>query len=199
MENKKELSMETASINNANKRTIINSPDQLRMTVYTSLMVAFIAAGAFIQIPIGPVPIVLQNMFVLLAAILLGPVWGTACVAVYLMIGFAGLPVFAGGTSGIGKLVGPTGGYLLGYLPCAAAAGALSRLFGKNLPGDIIAMTAGSIIIYAAGVPWLKAVTAMSWPKAFSLGMYPFIIADMIKIIAAGFIAKALRPAIRLP
>ncbi len=183
--------METASIT--------NSQDRLRMTVYTSLMVAFIAAGAFIQIPIGPVPIVLQNMFVLLAAILLGPVWGSACVAVYLLIGFAGLPVFAGGSSGVGKLLGPTGGYLLGYLPCAAAAGAISKMLGRNLAADIIAMTAGSVIVYAAGVPWLKAVTAMSWSKAFGLGMYPFIIADIIKIIAAAFIAKALRPAIRLP
>ncbi|MCP4718315.1 MAG: biotin transporter BioY, partial [Desulfobacteraceae bacterium] len=95
----------------------MNNTNQLKMTVYTALFVALIAMGAFIAIPIGPVPIVLQNMFVLLAGIILGPVWGLACVGIYLLIGLAGLPVFAGGTSGIGKLFGPTGGYLIAYLP----------------------------------------------------------------------------------
>ncbi len=86
----------------------------LRPLVYTALFVALISVGAFIAIPIGPVPIVLQNMFVLLAGLLLGPAWGTACVAVYLLVGLAGLPVFAGGTSSIWdicRLFWPPGSY----------------------------------------------------------------------------------------
>ena len=63
---------------------------------------------------------------------------------------------------------------------------------------DIFAMVAGSIIVYAAGVPWLKIVTGMAWSKSFALGMYPFIIGDIIKIIAATFIAKAIRPYIKI-
>ncbi len=172
--------------------------NQLKMTVYTALFAAFICIGAFISIPIGPVPIVLQNMFVLLAAIILGPVWGLSCVAVYLLIGLVGLPVFAGGTSGIGKLFGPTGGYLLGYLPAVFVTAVISNALGKKLISDIIAMVMGSLIVYAAGVPWLKVVTAMSLDKALAVGMYPFLIGDILKIIAAAFIARALRPVVKL-
>ena len=176
----------------------MNNPKQLRMTVYTSLFVAFIAIGAFIAIPVGPVPIVLQNMFVLLAAIILGPTWGLACVAIYLLIGLAGLPVFSGGGAGIGKLFGPTGGYLLGYLPCVFVTAGISKGLGKKMSSDIIAMLIGSLIIYAAGVPWLKVVTSMTYEKALAVGMYPFLIGDALKIIAAAFIAKTLRPVIKL-
>ncbi|NOX34403.1 MAG: biotin transporter BioY [Deltaproteobacteria bacterium] len=176
----------------------MNNSKQLKMTVYTSLFVAFIAIGAFIAIPIGPVPIVLQNMFVLLAAIILGPLWGLACVGIYLLIGLAGLPVFAGGTSGIGKLFGPTGGYLLGYLPCVFVTAGISKALGKKLSTDIIAMVIGSLIVYGAGVPWLKVVTSMTFEKAVAVGMYPFLIGDALKIIAAAFIAKTLRPVINL-
>ncbi len=166
----------------------------LKMTVYSSLFVALIAVGAFIAIPIGPVPIVLQNMFVLLAGLLLGPVWGLACVAVYLIIGLAGLPVFAGGTSGMGKLFGPTGGYLLGYLPCVFITASVSKGLGKKPAFDILAMVLGSLIVYSAGVPWLKAVMGISLEKAIMIGMVPFLIGDALKILAAAFLAKALRP-----
>ncbi len=176
----------------------MTSSTELKMTVYSSLFVALIAIGAFISIPIGPVPIVLQNMFVLLASIILGPLWGLASVAVYLVIGLAGLPVFAGGTSGIGKLFGPTGGYLLGYLPCVFITASISKGLGKKMSSDIIAMLIGSLIVYAAGVPWLKVVTSMTFQKALAVGMVPFLIGDALKIIAAAFIAKTLRPVVKL-
>jgi len=176
----------------------MTSSTELKMTVYSSLFVALIAIGAFISIPIGPVPIVLQNMFVLLASIILGPLWGLASVAVYLVIGLAGLPVFAGGTSGIGKLFGPTGGYLLGYLPCVFITASISKGLGKKMSSDIIAMLIGSLIVYAAGVPWLKVVTSMTFQKALAVGMVPFLIGDALKIVAAAFIAKTLRPVIKL-
>jgi len=171
---------------------------QLKMTVYTSLFVALIAVGALIAIPIGPVPIVLQNMFVLLSAIILGPGWGLACISIYLLAGLAGLPVFAGGTSGIGKLFGPTGGYLLGYLPCVLVTATISGKLGKKMPFDIIAMIIGSLIVYAAGVPWLKLAASITYSKALAVGMYPFIIGDLLKIIVAAFIVKSLRPVIKL-
>ncbi len=170
---------------------------QLKNTVYTSLFVALIAMGAFIAIPIGPVPIVLQNLFVLLAGIILGPVWGLGCVAIYLLIGFAGLPVFAGGTSGMGKLVGPTGGYLLGYLPAVCVTGLISKALKKTMAADVMAMVAGTFIVYAVGVPWLKIAFSLSWPKALTAGMYPFLIGDGLKIAAAAFIAQKIRPLIK--
>ena len=174
------------------------SPAQLKMTVYTSLFVALIAVGAFIAIPIGPVPIVLQNMFVLLAAIILGPVWGLACVAIYLVIGLAGLPVFAGGTSGIGKLFGPTGGYLMGYLPCVFVTAWISKALGHKLLSDMLAMLVGSLIVYAVGVPWLSMVIDKPLQDTLVIGMYPFLIGDAVKIVAAAFIAKSLRGLIGL-
>ncbi|MFH2130143.1 MAG: biotin transporter BioY, partial [bacterium] len=96
---------------------------QLRLTVYAALFAALISAGAFMAIPIGPVPIVLQNMFVLLAGVLLGWKWGAASVLIYLLAGAVGFPVFSAGRGGVAHLLGPTGGYLLSYIPAVIVAG----------------------------------------------------------------------------
>ena len=170
---------------------------QLRMTVYASLFAALTAAGAYISIPIGPVPIVLQNLFVLLSGILLGSKWGLSSVAVYILAGACGLPVFAGGLGGIGRIVGPTGGYLLGYLPAVCLAGIITEKTKKGMFFDVIAMICGSIVIYACGVTWLKILTGMTWGKTLAVGMYPFLLGDALKIAAAVPIAKTLRPIIR--
>jgi biotin transport system substrate-specific component len=166
--------------------------------VYSALFIALISIGAMIAIPVGPVPIVLQNMFVLLAGLILPPAWATGCVAVYLLMGFAGLPVFAGGTSGIGKVVGPTGGYLLSYLPAAFLTSVISGRDEKRVIRDSVATITGMAVIYLFGVPWLKWVLAISWSKALAVGMYPFLAGAVVKMIAAVIIARKLRPLIRL-
>jgi biotin transport system substrate-specific component len=165
--------------------------------VYASLFAALIAAGAFLAIPIGPVPIVLQNMFVLLAGILLGNRWGLATVGLYLLAGLIGLPVFAGGTAGIGRIFGPTGGYLIGYLPAVFLTGLIREHSDKPVLSDAIAMICGTLVVYAVGVPWLKIVTGMTWAKAITAGMLPFLIGDGLKIAAAVAIAKTLRPIVQ--
>ncbi|ACN15787.1 BioY family protein [Desulforapulum autotrophicum HRM2] len=175
----------------------MNSNDQLRKTVYAALFAALIAAGAFIAIPVGPVPIVLQNLFVLLAGLILGPRWGVYSVALYLLMGGFGFPVFAGGTGGIGRLFGPTGGYLIGYLPAVFVAGLVSHQLKKTRTGDAVAMVAGSVIVYVSGVPWLKFATGMAWDKAFMAGMVPFIPGDLIKIGAAIFAARIIRQVVK--
>ncbi len=172
-----------------------SASQQLRMTVHASLMAALIAAGAFIAIPIGPVPIVLQNMFVLLAGLLLGSRWGLAAVGVYLLAGACGFPVFAGGTGGIGRFAGPTGGYLIGYLPAVFVVGIMAR-YEKTL-WDITGMIFGTCIIYFTGVSWLQMITGMAFSKALVVGMYPFLVGDFLKIAAAAAIAKTIRPVIR--
>ena len=175
----------------------MNPSNPLRFTVYASHFAALTAAGAFMAIPIGPVPIVLQNFFVFLTGLLLGTRWGFASVSVYLMAGALGLPVFAGGTGGIGRFVGPTGGYLIGYLPAVGIIGWISGR-GKHRPFfDLLGMICGALTIYLFGVPWLKALTGMSWAKALSVGMIPFLVGDALKIAAAVPVAKALRPMIR--
>lgn len=171
-----------------------NSAMQLKRMVYASLMAALTAAGAYIAIPIGPVPIVLQNLFVMLAGLLLGGRWGLASIGVYLLAGALGLPVFAGGTGGIGKLAGPTGGYLLGFAAAAYLTGVIAEAGRGRVLTDVLAMLAGTAVIYGFGVPWLKLVTGMSFAKAAAVGMLPFLIGDVIKIAAAIPIVRALRP-----
>lgn len=172
-----------------------NASEQLRMTVHASLLAALIAAGAYIAVPIGPVPIVLQNMFILLAGLLLGSRWGLAAVGIYLLAGACGFPVFAGGTGGIGRFAGPTGGYLIGYLPAVFIVGLFSKYEKTGL--DVIGMILATFVIYTTGVSWLQIITGMVFSKALAVGMYPFLVGDAFKIAAAAAIAKAIRPVIR--
>ncbi|MCP4750299.1 MAG: biotin transporter BioY [Proteobacteria bacterium] len=181
-----------------------NISTQLRSTIYASLFAALVAAGAFIAIPVGPVPITLQTLFVLLAGLLLGWKWGFAGIAVYILAGAVGLPVFSAGRGGIAHILGPTGGYLLSYTVAVLVIGAISGIASKAFPGkkneqmilDIVAMVCGSAIVYAVGVPWLKMVTGMPWSKAVAVGMYPFLLGDALKIVAAVPIVRVLRPII---
>ncbi|MFW2368737.1 MAG: biotin transporter BioY [Desulforhopalus sp.] len=174
----------------------MNASNDLRMTVLAALFAALIAVGAFIAIPIGPVPIVMQNFFVLLCGLLLGPRWGLAACGVYLLAGALGLPVFAGGTGGLGRIFGPTGGYLLSYLPAVFLCGWISQNKKTPIVWDAIAMIIASMVIYGLGVSWLKVSTGMDWPKAVTVGMLPFLLGDLLKIIAAVAVARAARPII---
>ena len=170
--------------------------NQLRMTAYASLLAALTAVGAYIAIPIGPVPIVLQNLFVYLTGLLLGSRWGLMGIAAYLLAGAVGLPVFAGGKGGIGHLVGPTGGYLLGFLPAVVIIGLVTeKTEGKILFG-VAALVAATAVIYACGITWLSVVTGMTVVQSLVVGMVPFLPGDAVKIAAALFIARSLRPMI---
>ena len=176
----------------------MNSSIQLRMMVYASLFAALTAVGAFLAIPIGPVPIVFQNMFVYLAGLLMGSRWGLASVGVYLLAGACGLPVFAGGLGGIGRIIGPTGGYLVGYLPAVYVIGKISARIHQRAVYDVLAMVCGTVVLYACGVAWLKIVTGMTPAKAVAVGLLPFLVGDAIKIAAAAAVAKALRPVMQV-
>ena len=183
------------------KRAALSQPaaeeTPLRPMIYASLFAALTAAGAYLFVPIGPVPIVLQNMFVFLAGLLLGSRWGLASVAVYLLAGICGMPVFAGGTGGIGRIAGPTGGFLLGYLPVVFLVGWVAERKPGRMFLDVAAMLLGAAVLYACGVPWLAMVTGMPFVKALAVGMYPFLLGDGIKIAAAALIAQSVRPIMR--
>ena len=167
---------------------------QLRKLVMASLLASLTAVGAYIHIPIGPVPIVLQNLFVLLAGLLLGARWGLTSIAVYVLVGACGAPVFAGGKGGLATLAGPTGGYLMGYILAALVVGWIACGRQKGMILDILAVVSGSLLVYALGVPWLKWVTAWPWEKALMLGMLPFVPGDAVKAAAAVMLARTLRP-----
>lgn len=164
--------------------------------VYASLLAALTAASALITIPIGEVPVILYNFFILMMGLLLGSRWGAASIAVYLLAGGLGLPVFAGGKGGIAILLGPTGGYLIGFLPAVFIIGFISEKFKQRFSYDIIAMLCGTVVIYAFGVIQLKIVLGKTWLVTMALGVIPFIFFDIVKVVAAAVTAKAVRPII---
>lgn len=173
------------------------SIEKLRFMVLASLMAALAGVGAYIHIPIGPVPIVLSTLFVLLSGLLLGSRWGLASMGLYLLVGAIGIPVFAGGKGGFAHFFGPTGGYLFGYLLASWVTGFISERSGGLLILEILAILTGSLVIYGLGIPWLKMVTQMSWSKTFMVGMVPFLIGDAVKASAALILSRAVRPILK--
>lgn len=170
-------------------QTISRQRELISASVRAALFVALITVGSYIVIPLpfSPVPIALQSGFVLLAGVMLAPTWAIASVGTYLLIGALGLPVFAGGTGGLGHLIGPTGGYLLGYL---AAAALTSLLTGDSLWKVAVATIAGTAVIYLFGVSWLALTQGLSAGEAIALGMVPFLPGDVLKIVAVAAVAR---------
>jgi len=167
--------------------------------VFVALFAALISAGAFIAVPIGPVPIVLQNLFAVLSGLVLGPILGTAAVGLFLAAGIIGAPVFAnnGSPMGIARLLGPSGGFLFGYLLSALVAG---LIVGFPHPGIktpawriVLAVVAGFLVLYIPGLIRLKFVMNIDWRKTFVVGFIPFMIGDIIKGVIAGLISPRLR------
>ncbi len=163
---------------------------QIRRTVLTAVFTALISAGAYAAFPVGPVPIVLTTLFVVLSGLLGGFRIGVSSVFTYLLLGTLGLPVFAGGAGGFAVITGPTGGYLFGYLLSAAVAGLLFRSVKNKsrillvLMVSIASLVAGAVI-YVPGLFWLKMSLGLEWGKALKIGMLPFIPGDIIKTAAA--------------
>ena len=173
------------------------SIEKLRWMVLASLMAALTAVGAYIHVPIGPVPIVLSTLFVVLSGLLLGSRWGLTSMGLYLLVGAIGMPVFAGGKGGFAHFFGPTGGYLFGYVLAAWVTGLISERSHSSLILDIFAVIIGSVVIYGFGVPWLKVVTQMSWTKTFMVGVIPFLIGDAIKACVVVVLARSVRPILK--
>jgi len=148
-----------------------------------SLMTA-LAAQISIPLPFTPVPITGQTFAVLLGGALLGSRRGALSILLYLGEGAAGLPVFAGGTGGFARFIGPTGGYLIGFVVAAYLVGALAeRGWDRRFWRAVVAMLIGEGAIYLFGLLWLARFVPSG--KVFSLGMLPFLPGDLIKLILA--------------
>lgn len=155
------------------------------------LGVALITICAKIRVPSWPVPMTLHTLAVMAIALTTGPRLATATFAAYLMAGAAGLPVFSGTPErgiGLAYMVGPTGGYLLGYLAASWVAGKMA--LGRGTPGRIAAMLAGLAITYAAGLLWL--LNFFPAGQVVALGFAPFILGDMINIAMVALGASTL-------
>lgn len=161
----------------------------LHAMVWTALMASLIAVGAFLSIPLGPVPFSMQPLFVMLAGFLLGWPHGMIAALLFVAAGSIGLPVFAGGKSGLAVLFGPTGGYLIGFVLAAGAIGLLTTKRNPDqaprwLPG-LLAGLAGLALLYACGLLNLIRVLDIGWQKALAIGFLPFILQDLIKLVMA--------------
>src|SRR5918997_3365099 len=142
---------------------------------------AFVALMAQVAIPLWPVPLTLQTLAVLLTGAALGSRRGTLALLVYLAEGAVGLPVFAGGASGVAYMLGPTFGYLVGFVLAAGVVGFLAHGgWGRRPAGTLLAMGVGNLVIYALGVAWLS-VTLGDLGTALVQGVVVFIVGDLIK------------------
>lgn len=164
--------------------------------VLIAAFAALMAVCAWISVP-AAVPFTMQTFAVFAAAAALGARRGTLAVLVYILLGAAGLPVFSGFKGGIGALMGSTGGYITGFLPCAFITGLLCDRFGRSLQVMIPSMLLGLLICYAIGTGWFMAVYLSAGKEAvlskvLLMCVVPFIIPDALKIFLAAFIAKRL-------
>ncbi len=180
-------------------------------SVFAALFAAIICVGCFMRIPLGVVPIVLQNALCVLTGVLLGSFAGAAPTALFIIAGLIGLPVYSGGTSGIAVLLGPTGGFYPGYLLGALVAGLISgkpsvaekKLSVKTVVKISVAIVAGMIILYIPGTlrfaQWATGAGKVPAEKtifAYTMGacVIPFLPGDLLKTIISIPIALKVRP-----
>jgi len=176
-----------------NVKKEVSNETNLKPLVFADLFAALLAAVAPFKIPLGftPVPITLQTLVVLLAGAMLGARYGALSMILYDVVGALGLPVFAGGGSGFGALIGPTGGYLLSYPVAAFVIGLYVQKRKKPKYFDyVVAMIAGTIIIYVLGASWGMLVTGLGVIAILTGWVLPFIIGDTLKLLVAAYIAK---------
>ncbi len=158
-----------------------------------SLLVALSAQVAF-PLPFSPVPVTAQTLAVLLVGALLGGVRGGVSLLLYLAQGVAGLPVFAAGGAGAAYFLGPTGGYLLGFVAGATLTGLLAeRGWDRRIGTTLMAMLLGTAVIYATGLAWLAVFVRMDpfgtgVENVLAVGLYPFLPGAAIKIVAAALL-----------
>jgi biotin transport system substrate-specific component len=162
-----------------------------RELAVAALFTALLAVSAFISIPIGSVPFTLQVFVVLLAGLVLGPRLGLLSVLAYLILGLVA-PVYSGGASGLGVLLGPTGGYLIGFIPAVLLTGWLAGRREDGLAWLVLAGLAGVLPIYALGATWLALQLDLTVRAAIAAGVAPFVWVDVLKALVAGLTARAL-------
>ena len=153
---------------------------------------ALTAAAAQLVIPMWPVPITGQTFAVLLVGTTLGALRGALSMVLYIALGAIGLPIFTQGSAGWHVIAGPTGGYLVGFVLAAVLTGWLAqRSWDRKVVGAGVAFLAGTVVIYAVGLPWLSvALGQLGYPNDLSAtlqaGLFPFVPGDILKAVAAG-------------
>ena len=146
-----------------------------------------LAAQVSIGLPFTPVPITGQTFAVVLVGASLGALLGLASLGLYLLVGALGAPVYADGNHGWDVLTGPTGGYIVGFVLAAVLTGLLAqRRWDRRFSSAVAAMLSGNVVIYLVGLPWLAEKLDTGLEKTFELGLYPFVVGDLLKLYLAG-------------
>lgn len=153
-----------------------------RHMTLTAMLTALLCILGPLTLPVGPIPLTLTTAVLMLIALLLSPGRACLCCGVYLVIGALGLPVFSGFTGGLGALLGPTGGFLLGYLPMTAVC-ALSARWTSRLR-QFTALAAGTLLLYLAGTTWYCWQSGVTVSAALGICVLPFLPADALKAVA---------------
>jgi biotin transport system substrate-specific component len=160
--------------------------------ILIALFAAITAICAQITIPIGPVPFTLQTLAIALTAVILGRYGGFA-ILLYLIIGAIGVPVFSGFKAGFPVLIGPTGGFLIGFTLAAFIMGFIIDRMNPSFIKALIINILGLAFVYVIGVTQLKFLMDLTWAKAMSLGIIPFILPDLLKIGIACYLGVLIR------
>ncbi|MBR2995956.1 MAG: biotin transporter BioY [Lachnospiraceae bacterium] len=154
-----------------------------------ALMAAILCVLGPVSLPIGPVPISLTTLAIYFIVYLVGTKRSVIACAIYILIGLVGLPVFSGYTGGPQKLLGPTGGYIIGYLPMIILMGLVVEKHKTNRVLCILAMEAATWVLYLLGTAWLAHAAGMTFRAALGVGVLPFVLLDLVKICAAAVFA----------
>ena len=161
--------------------------------ILTSLCAAIIAVLAQIIIPLPLIPITGQTLAIGLVVTILGLKHGTYAVLLYILLGAIGLPVFQSFTGGLGILFGPTGGYIIGFIPTALVIGFYLKKTRLTFPHALVANILGMLVTLAFGAVWLKYLAELSWTGALLSGVIPFLIVGVIKAILAAWVGVIVR------
>ena len=161
--------------------------------ILTSLCAAIIAVLAQLIIPIPLIPITGQTLAIGLVVTILGLKHGTYAVLLYILLGAIGLPVFQSFTGGLGILFGPTGGYIIGFIPTAIVIGFYLKKTRLTFTHALVANILGMLVTLAFGAVWLKYLAELSWTGALFSGVIPFLIVGVIKAILAAWVGVIVR------
>lgn len=164
-----------------------------RHMTFSALMASLLCILGPLALPIGPVPISLATLVICLSAWILGPRLAVLSVALYLLLGAVGLPVFTGYAAGFSALAGPTGGYLAGYLFLAAIGGAFIQKSGGRRLLSALGLLLGSAACYACGSTWFALQTSCTLSDALAVCVYPFLPFDLFKILVSCSVGPLLR------
>lgn len=160
--------------------------------IVAGALLIFLTARISVVLPGNPVPFTMQNFGILVVGGALGLRRGGVAAILYVLLGVVGLPFFAEGRGGLTVIWGATGGYLVGFIVAAALVGRLAELgWDRRLGGAIGATALGTIVIYAIGVPWLAVVVGLSAGDAIATGLVPFLLGDILKLLAAAVVFPA--------